>query len=383
MRNPLAHKTLPIALDVGADGVKLLQLQRANKTLAVTAAARRTFPDAAELPAERRRELTIGAVRDLLAGGGFRGRRVVTALHCDELGIKNVRLPSMAEAELPGAVAEEAAERLGYEAGQDELNYLRAGQVRTEAETREEVLLLTAKKDVVDQHLAMVEATGLRIEHIDAAPVALFRSFERFLRRRADENAVSVVIDIGLSGTRVVVGRGRRIVFIKPIDLGGVHLTKAVAKELKLSVQEAAELRARMRSDQEPAEPSGPRQGRATASWTLHDALRSQVAEVAREIQLCLRYCSVTFRGLRPHTVTLTGGEAYDGRFVELLREALNLECTVGAPLRGMDVSGVDLGSNRRGLLSEWALCAGLALRGVEVGRREDGTEHEQHRLSA
>ena len=98
MRNPLAHKTLPIALDVGADGVKLLQLQRANKTLAVTAAARRTFPDAAELPAERRRELAVGAVRDLLAGGGFRGRRVVTALHCDELGVKNVRLPSMAEA---------------------------------------------------------------------------------------------------------------------------------------------------------------------------------------------------------------------------------------------------------------------------------------------
>ena len=55
----------------------------------------------------------------------------------------------------------------------------------------------------------MLEAMGLRPEHIDAEPLAVFRPFERHLRRRADENAISVIVDIGHSGTKVIVARGQ------------------------------------------------------------------------------------------------------------------------------------------------------------------------------
>ena len=113
------------------------------------------------------------------------------------------------------------------------------------------------------------------------------------------------------------------------------------------------------------------------------DAIRPAVTQLAKEISLCVRYCSVTFRGLRPEKVTLTGGEAYDPALVELLREHLDAEILVGRPLQGLDVSNVDLGADRRGVLTEWAVCAGLAARGQRARKELEEAEHEQRRLSA
>ncbi|HUU60291.1 MAG TPA: hypothetical protein VMZ50_12160, partial [Phycisphaerae bacterium] len=102
---------------------------------------------------------------------------------------------------------------------------------------------------------------------------------------------------------------------------------------------------------------------RANVEWTVHDALRGEVEALAKEIALCLRYCSVTFRGLRPDRVTLTGGEAYDPAVRNLLQENLGIECVLGQPLKGIDVSDVDFENDRRATLAEWAVCAGLAAR--------------------
>ena len=113
------------------------------------------------------------------------------------------------------------------------------------------------------------------------------------------------------------------------------------------------------------------------------DAIRGDVEELAREIALCLRYCSVTFRGLRPKEVTLTGGQAYDSAMVRLLSEQLGVPCEVGQPLKGIDMSAVDLGGDRRGMFAEWGVCAGLAFLAGECERTSRKSNHEGNRLSA
>ncbi len=380
MLSLLGNRTWPIALDIGGDSVKMLQLQRGAGGLSVHASGRWRFPENASDPRQRR-DMVVSAVRQMLRDGAFRGRRVVSALRCDELVIKNIRMPQMPDEKLLETICAEAPERLGFEAEPDQVNFLRAGQVRQGAEVRDEIILLAAEKRTIDEHVAMLEEMGLTAELIDAQPLAVFRSFQRFLRRKADDEAVTVLVDVGLTGTRVVVARGREIVFIKSIDLGGANLTEAVAKQFNLSFADAWDLRMRiMAAPSERVECGGDPN---SLNWTLHDAIRAEVDSLAREIALCLRYCSVTFRGLRPEKVTLTGGEAYDPALVELLREHLDAEILVGQPLRGLDVSDVDLGADRRGVLTEWAVCAGLAARGERARKHLEEADHAQRRLSA
>ena len=118
-------------------------------------------------------------------------------------------------------------------------------------------------------------------------------------------------------------------------------------------------------------------------SWTVIDAVRGKVEELGREVALCLRYCSVTFRGLRPKRVMMTGGQAYDPAVMKLLGEQLAIECHIAQPLKGIDTSAADLGSDRRGMLAEWNLCAGLAFRSEEYERTARRTNHGRNRLSA
>ena len=387
--NPLRKNRWPIALDIGSDSVKMLQLAEDAGQVLVAACGRRKLPSDVQDP-QRRRELTVSAVREMLSTAPFRGRRVVTALPCSQLSIKNVRMPHLPAHELREAIRWEAEERFNFPVSPDRLKYLHAGQIRQGTDTQDEIIMIAATEETVKSHLAMVAEMGLRLEHIDAEPVALFRVVERFLRRQGDTESVSVVLDLGAESSRVVVARGRQIVFIKSIDIAGRRFTEAAAKQLNLSCAETAELRSLILG--EHSEDARPAQGESKAvdasgvsqsvSWTIHDAVRGEVEAMAREVALCLRYCSVTFRGLRPTSVTITGGQAYDPSVVKLLGEQLNIECVVGQPLKGIDVSNVLLGGNRRGRLAEWALCTGLAIRGVDFEEKLE-TSNGLDRLSA
>lgn len=385
MWNVFSNRYWPIGLDIGTDSIKMIQLRRVGASMVVAACGRWGFPDSAGDDATQRRRDAIKAVRSMLRCRGFHGRRVITALSCAELGLKSIRLPHMGAAEQEKAVRREAKERFGFEVTPAQLKYMVAGQVRSGDETYDEIIMMVPRDQTIQEHLAILQEMGLRPEHIEAAPVALFRAFERYLRRRADDEAVSVLVDMGARGTRVIVARGKQIVFVKSIDIGGRTLTEAVARQLNLTNSEAHELRMRAaRPLQRANDERDDQQGElSSVDWTIHDAVRGEVENLAREISLCLRYCSVTFRGLHPQCVTLSGGEVYDTLLVRLLGEQLTPRCVVGHPLKGIDISAVDLNWDRRGMLAEWAMCTGLAMRDVDFDRTEREVEHAERRLSA
>ncbi|HUT02051.1 MAG TPA: pilus assembly protein PilM [Phycisphaerae bacterium] len=385
----LGRNRWPIGLDIGTDSIKMLQMCRVGGVITVRACRRWRFPVPADPDPRARRELAVGAVPDMLRRGGFRGNHVISSLSCGQLKIKNVRLPKLSGRELERAVHGEAHDRFGGDFAPDQLHYLRAGEIRQGMESHQEYILMGAPGEVVEDHYAMLREMGLYPEHIDVEPLAMFRPFERHLRRRADEEEVTVVVDLGHSSTKVVVARGREVVLVKKIDIGGRDFAQAVADQLHLSYEEAEDLRFQIMRERASharegqAGPDGEEEDPNSVRWTVLDAVRGQVEELAREVALCLRYCSVTFRGLRAKRVTMTGGQAYDPAMVRLLGEQLGVECVIGQPLRGVDTSGVDLGGDRRGMLAEWAVCAGLAFRPEESERGGRKRSHEADRLPA
>ena len=371
----------PIGLDLGTEGIRMLQLGRAGGRYAVAAAGRWHYPAGAEDPA-RRRELAVGAVGDMLRAGGFHGRDVVSCISAAQLSINNVRLPQMPEEELASAVAWECQERFGFQVTPDRVHYINAGEVRHGSETRDEIILLAVTEQTVREHLELLEEMALRPLHIDAEPTALFRAYRRFLRRAQDESAVTVIVDVGLSTTKVVVARGTTIVLIKAIDVAGRRFNEVVAKELGLSYEEARHLRQRVAQACPPGAEGAKSYPENQTQWSVFDAVRGEMEALAREVGLCLRYCSVTFRGLRADQVTLTGGEACDPALLKVLGEALDCQCVVGEPLRGIDLGKAELGADRRGVLTEWSVAAGLALRELMTEKRTttERVGHEERR---
>src|SRR5213075_3137969 len=119
-------------------------------------------------------------------------------------------------------------------------------------------------------------------------------------------------------------------------------------------------------------EPVDPTVRRDPVRQAVFDATRSPMEELGREISLCLRYYSVTFRGFRPTKLRLVGGEACDPQLQTLLNSALVIPVEVGKPLYSVNTSRMKP-TDRRGAMCEWALALGLALRtaGSHYGPRD------------
>ena len=69
----------------------------------------------------------------------------------------------------------------------------------------------------------------------------------------------------------------------------------------------------------------------------------AEKGELAREISLCFRYYTVTFRGRHVDRVIFAGGEAYENILLNVLRRQLAVDVEVAQPLRGFDMTSREL----------------------------------------
>jgi len=350
-------KLQPIGLDIGADSIHMMQLEVSGASPVVEAYARQS------IPAEARNQPTLALpvacdlIRQMLRQHSFAGRSVVASLPQEMIHVKNLRLPMMPVSELAAAIEFEAKTVFPFDTDKAQIRHIYAGEVRQGSDSRQEVIVLAVKNDDVNDYLEALHRCGAIVEALDFEPCALYRSIERFIRRKEDEQDVNVLIDIGLRRTQVIIGKGRDIHFFKPIEIGGAALNDAVAQKLAISVEEARNLRQRV--GQQDADDT---QNRDSVRQAVYDATRTLLEELGREISLCLRYYSVTFRGQRPSRVKLVGGEANDPQVLSVLNGALPVPADAGRPLSNVDTSRMKP-QDRHGNLSEWATALGLALK--------------------
>jgi type IV pilus assembly protein PilM len=358
----------PIGLDIGHDSVKLLQLEvlgenTSNRSLSVLAAAKHCIPDEARKNPAHRVELTGGVIQRLLAQQPFVGREVVATLPRELVHVKNLRLPPIPADELAAAVQFEAKNIFPFDVDDARVEFLPAGEVRQGSEARQEVIVLAAKNSDIEQYLQQLDKCGVVVKALDSEITGLFRAFERFLRRREDEQDVQMLIDIGARRTQVVIGKGRDISFYKPVEIGGLHLLDAISRKLAITVDEARALRHRLLDAEETGEGAG--HGRKDpVRQAVFDATRSVAEELARELAMCQRYFTVTFRGHRPTRARLLGGEATDPQLQSIIQSSLNIAVEAGRPLFSVDTARMR-SVDRRGTMSHWALAMGLSLRFV------------------
>ena len=353
----MAH--LPIGVDVGTTTVRMLQLAGSERDLRVVEAGKFTVPREAASNAERKRQAVVEGIRRLLKERHFRGRHAVMALAPDQASVRNIRMPEMDAAELEGAVHWEAQNKFPFDTATAVIQYQPAGRVRQGNEVLEEIIVFAAPRVEVEAQIQLATDAGLSLVSLDAEPCTLFRGFERFLQRREDEDVASVIVDIGAQ-TKVVIGQGREIVFVKAVPIGGTVFNRAVAECLELEPGEAEALRRRIGT----RAATGETDEHDRAVRAVADAVRPHLEDLADEIGLCLRYYGVTFRASRPENLQLTGGEAHNPTIAATLGERLGLPAEVADPFRRVRTDHLGPVLDRRGVRAEWAKAFGLSLKG-------------------
>ncbi len=365
----------PIGLDIGHNSIKMIQLAIDEGQITVHAAQKAPIDPNLKADGEEKRRFIVLTIKQMLNEDNFRGRDVVSTLPNDSLRITSLRLAETDVVQNEQTLLNEAAHRFGLDPNKDSIKYLLAGNVRQDDEIKTELIIFGTDNETIKTHIGILEETGLKPAGIDTVPCALFRNFERLMRRQEDKEHTVVFIDVGDAFTTVVFGRGGKICFVKQMPIGGEQFNQKVAAKLGISVSEAEILRVKLQTEafnnsERQAYPHGSPQSEtetqldASIRQTIIDALSSVAEEMAREISLCFRYYTVTFRGKRIERAFLTGGGAYESILLDVLRRQLAVEIEVAEPLRGFDLKNLNLNSDSRGIFCEWAVAVGLSLSG-------------------
>jgi type IV pilus assembly protein PilM len=330
-------------------------------------------------------------IRAAFLSGGFRGPRCVVSLAREDVCLQSIRLPRMPDDELRQAAMWEASQRFGLDRNAMQVDFIRTGAmasagpaasaagakssfgaaaaaVVSPTETREEVILIAASHAAIAARVEPVLAAGLRPIAVDTGFSAMVRAFSRHVRREADRGHVRAILEVGESGSTVVILRGDQIAFCKPIAIGGRAFTQAVADHLRIEPLQAAELReARM-----AALTGGPASDPAT-DRAVYEAVRPIMGDLVKEVTLCLRYYGVTFRGHAPDHIIITGGDGLEPRLAEMAAHTCKAPVVfddASASLAGL-IPEIRATLNRTpGPAACWTVPIGLSLRGIRRSAR-------------
>jgi type IV pilus assembly protein PilM len=338
----------PIGIDIGARSIKLVQLT-GDRSRLIEAARVELPPLAEEATPEQQSERLADGLRRALKDRDFRGRDAVCCLGDRQLFLQSLRVAKQTGPQLDRLVATEAAGRVPFSLDEAELRYLEAADVRQGDQTLREVIVFAVQRTVLAQSLALVEQARLKPVAVDVEPAALVRSYAAQHRRDDDRQARALLVHIGYSRTAAIVAQLDELLFVKYIDVGGQQLDLAVARHLKMDLQEAIALR--KHNGDRRTELQDPEVARSVA-----EATRPVIERLTSELAMCVRYHSVTFRGQPIVRMVVSGGEATQP-LVELLGKHLDMKAELSDPFRTLPTMP-NLG--RRG---QWDVAAGLAMR--------------------
>ena len=382
----------PIGLDIGHSSIKMIQLADDAGRINVIAADKVYLDPGLNDDLSAKSSFIISAIRRMLQESDFNRRDVVSCLPNGQLKITSLRLACTKDENIAQTLQKEVKQRLGLDSDKDVIDYILAGSVLQGDKVKNELVLFAADEQTVKNHIQILKEANLRPIAIDTVPNALFRSLERLLKRQQDRERTAVFVDVGKRFTTVVFGAEGKISFVKQIPIGGENFNSEISAKLGIDASEAAMLRDKLKIERTISVENSQSQLVAGTNYpgnvglenstrqVIVDAVGTISEKLAREISLCFRYYTVTFRGKRVERAIIAGGEAYENILLDVFKKRLAVDVEVAQPLRGMDITNVTFDSDRRGLLSEWSVAVGLSLRGCKTNNISDVASKDYER---
>lgn len=240
----------PIGVDFGSDGLRLAQVRYEGGDYRLIAAASADVPAHVRHDPAARLAFFVQTTRDLLAQGNFAGRQAVLSLPASMMFIQHLRMAKMDEQSTIKALPWEAQGKLPIDPSAALMRHIVAGEVYADQEPKQEIILMAASREAVNQLLGAAGRARLDVVGMNVEAKAVVDCFGHIYRRKTDQEVTNCFVDIGCTATRVFIARGEQILLARSIPVGGDHLTRAVAEGMGLRFEEAKMLRIKLAAAQ-------------------------------------------------------------------------------------------------------------------------------------
>ncbi|MEL6722581.1 MAG: pilus assembly protein PilM [Pseudomonadota bacterium] len=185
-----------LGVDLGPAQVRLIQLglRRRRRSTHYCVEACATQPVQDPTPGINYATAVSRALRQAVQHAGTRTRQVAVALSASDVVSKTLTLPAISADEMVHRVRLEAAEQFPFPMEEAALDFVTLGPSATSLH-QVEVLLVAARREAVDQCVAIVEAADLNCQLVDSLPLVMQRAYQTFCQPQTADDVAYALLD--------------------------------------------------------------------------------------------------------------------------------------------------------------------------------------------
>jgi type IV pilus assembly protein PilM len=326
----MARGKLSIGLDIGSTSVKMIQLKETRRRgqvgySLVNFGMKPLPPESIVDNTLMNSTAIVQAVQELLGELRIKQKDVAIGVSGHSVIIKKIAMPRMSQDELEESIQWEAEQYIPFDVKDVHIDTQILTPEGTDATGQMDVLLVAAKKDMINDYTTVVSEAGLIPVVVDVDAFAVQNMFSVNYDLPATESVV--LINAGASVVNInIISRGATV-FTRDVTIGGNQFTEEIQKQLNVSYEEAEALKIG----------GGRGDSDAVVPQEVERVMAAVAEQVAGEIQRSLDFYAGTAADASFSKVYLSGGtakipalfktiEARTGVPVEILNPFKNIE---------------------------------------------------------
>lgn len=343
----LSSEDLVVGIDIGSHAIKVCQLKRTDKAYAVINLGSATLPEGAVDDGTLNDPEVVGkAIAELFKNLKIKKKKVGFSISGYSVIVKKVNLAVMSESELEEHIQSEAEQYIPFDI--DDV-YLDFQDLKTNDKDieRTDVMLVAAKKEIVDDYLEMLENIDLKPVIVDVDGFALENTYEYNYPK--DENVA--LVDIGASKMNInIISEGVSVV-ARDIVVGSRQLTEQIQSAFDLDFKEAEALKL-------GHIPAGERQEE------IADIFSSTCTQWVLEIKKAIDLYQANHPEAPLNRLVLSGGGSKVSGLVDFLANETGLPVELFNPFNNMTVNSKKIDPDYLNTVGpEMAIATGIAIR--------------------
>ncbi len=351
---PFFKSRRALGLDIGSSSVKLVELEASGQGYRLARFGFASLPAEAIVQGAFMNTAAIStAIRDACDGSRLQGRHLATSVSGHSVIVKKLTLPAQSPEELEATIHWEAEQHIPFDINEVNVDHQIIQESATDGQM--EVILVAAKKELVDGYLGVICDAGLNLRVLDVDAFAIANMYEHNYQPLAESNVA--LINIGASVVNISVMNGGVPVFTRDLTTGGNSYTEAIQKDLNLSFEEAE----RIKLGDAPGDES-----KGIVPREVEDSMRGVSETLLGEILRSIDFYRATASNRPIQRALLCGGASRSPGLDRMLEEQAQFPVELANPFERIELpdSIAD-----RGTIAEIApalsVAVGLAMRGV------------------
>lgn len=325
-------------LDIGSFSVKFAELHKKPEGWELN-----NYANVA-IKGDRGRSNTIQAIKEAISKSATAVTGVNTSISGQSVIVRYIKMPKMSTEELKSAIRFEAEKYIPFKIDDVNLDVQSLGE--TGDKSHMQVLLVAAKKEVVDKHISLLKEAGLETSLIDVDALCLTNIF--LLKPEAEmNNKVCALLNVGAKSTTVNIYWHNQSYFTREINIAGDELTKVIVNKINVTLPAAEDLKYKLPSDK---------------AELLNQAMQPVIDSLISEVRISFDYFESQFaEGVSK--IYICGGSSALKGLDKIFSQSLGVNALLWNPLSAVQVKNELADANLSLASSSLGVSLGLALR--------------------